>query len=96
MMSQFAKTFDVGDHQLLVYIEFDVDRDDDDSDQHVIHQIFQAPIGMVDISLKLPEAPARNIFEAFTQIEAEILLQGPMVLKIMAVGADEPTQKELR
>ena len=69
-MNIFAKTFVVGERQLLVYIEYDSDQDDEPGDVYIIHQIAKVSIGMVDVSLKMPEHSARKVFEAYSETEA--------------------------
>lgn len=76
IVSKFAKLFDTAKGQLLVYIEFDNEQDDD---LFIMHQIFVCKIGMADVSLRMPETAARKMFDYYSDVEAANLFNVSVV-----------------
>lgn len=64
---RFAKTFDVGAYQLLVFI----DRTDDNEDDHTaLHQMVDVGVALLDLTLRGPDAAMRKVFEGYEQDNA--------------------------
>lgn len=79
MIKHFAKTFDLGEYQLLVFI----DRyEEDDAGNIEIHQIIDIGQALLTIKIGGPEAVMQKAFDAYGQEQAENFLALPMVEQV--------------
>lgn len=86
-MHKFAKLFDVGERQIVVYIEY-ADDADGDEDQWTLHQITSADFGMLDLALTGPEAAMRKILDAYDQSAAENFFRMPIVTRALEMESE--------
>ncbi len=84
-VERFAKVFDVGPRQVLAYIEFDNEQDDD---LFILHQIFPAPGMMVDVAIRGPEHVMQKLFGMYDQQAAENLMGTEIVKKALAITSE--------
>lgn len=79
-MQKFAKLFDVGERQLIVYFEY---ANDDDEDKYLVHQISALGFAMIDITFSGPEVAMRKVFDMYEQATAENFFNMDIIKKAM-------------
>jgi hypothetical protein len=86
-MHKFAKLFDVGERQIIVYIEC-ADDADGDEDKYTLHQITSASFGMMDVAFSGPEAAMRKILEAYDQSAADNFFRMPIITRAIDMESE--------
>lgn len=67
MKHRFAKLFEVGKYQLLVFIDT---TDDNEDDYTAVHQMTDIGGALLDMTLRGPEKAMRTIFDGYGQEQA--------------------------
>jgi len=86
-MKKFARVFDVGQYQLLVYIEPDNDNEDDGYSR--VHQITDVGGAILDMAFVAPDAPAQIVFNDYSQDNAVNFFGIGMVAKVIEQFSEE-------
>lgn len=92
-MRKFAKLFDVGDRQLIVYVEVDTDHEEDG--KSVVHQITDLGRASIDMTIGGPDAAMWKLFEMYDQTAAENFFKIDIVAKAMEEFGDVAERADL-
>ena len=92
-MRKFAKLFDVGDRQLIVYVEADVDHEEDG--KSIVHQITDLGGAGLDLTIGGPDAAMRKVFDMYDQTAAENFFKIDIVAKAVEEFSEAAERADL-
>lgn len=89
---RFAKVFDAGEYQLLVFIDA---TDENDDDHTALHQMTDIGGALLDITLRGPDRSMQAIFDAYGPEQASNFFQMQTVQNVVSAitanaEADQP------